>query len=247
MGLGWFACRADNPAYNENVTLGGVDGPMRASVRDAAPSVGTVPKPTPAPITVVDAGTEPSVRPPTPLPIDVGPVITPVPVDAAIDLAVGLPTTDPTRFNFETNSQGWADLRGKVTNLRRSTAKPYAGLGSLEIDLVGVDFERFVGVSSGGTMAPPAGASITFRVWIPSGPKYNLVQAFILYFPKGQTTSVWEGQAMSPMSVPPLKTDQWNTFKVTVPLTSTGVAEIGVNFFTSGSTNAKAYIDSVTW
>lgn len=254
LGLGLSACRGDNPAYNENVTLGAVDAVGRPAARDAGRTTPpSPPTPVPAPVVVIDAA--PTVVPPpinpSPLPIDSGPSTAPPPmnppppVDAAPDLLPTLPTADPTRFNFETDRQGWGDLRNKGTAVRRSTAKPYAGVGSLEIDLLGDSLDRYVGVA--GALPLPPGTPITYRIWIPAGPRYTMIQAFILYFQKGQAMSIWEGHFQLPAAAPQFKTNQWNTFTVVVPATSTGLVEIGVNFVTSGITNAKAYIDSVTW
>ena len=53
-------------------------------------------------------------------------------------------------------------------------------------------------------------------------------------------TGNWQGLAS-------LETNAWNTITVPVPANAAALAELGVQFATTGGWTGKAYLDSVGW
>jgi hypothetical protein len=88
----------------------------------------------------------------------------------------------------------------------------------------------------------PAGATITFRVWVPAGSKLTAIQPYVLQGAAGgwAWTGAWR-------AVSSLQTGAWNTLTVQVPANAAAVAELGVVFTTSGGATFSAYIDSVSF
>jgi len=89
----------------------------------------------------------------------------------------------------------------------------------------------------------PAGRLVTFRIWLPSGAPIAAIQPYVLQGAAGGWT--WTG---SYRAIGSLTTNQWNTITVQVPANAaTPLAQLGVEFTTSGSYTGAAYIDGVSW
>jgi hypothetical protein len=89
----------------------------------------------------------------------------------------------------------------------------------------------------------PAGATVTFRVWIPSGSNLSAVQSYALQGAAGgwAWTGTWRAAST-------LQAGNWNTLTVPVPSNAAALAELGVVFTLSGpSGGAAAYVDSVSY
>ncbi len=170
------------------------------------------------------------------------------PVDvASMDLAPNvMPMPDDSRYNFEQGEQDWHDLnRTAGTPPRRTTMRAFRGVGSLEVGLdlaAGAD-GRYVGVVPPSVM-PGAGATITFRLWLPAGHKLIYVQPFILYFPTGARSSVWEGDSRPTAALP---VESWFPLTVAVPATTDRIIQLGVHFKSIDGWRGTVWIDSVTW
>ncbi|MFP2923677.1 hypothetical protein ACLESO_00375 [Pyxidicoccus sp. 3LG] len=121
-----------------------------------------------------------------------------------------------------------------------STTQVYSGARSLAVPFSGTAGTGMATVLS----APvPRGATVTFRVWIPSGSRITAIQPFALEGASGgwRYTGRWTG-------ISSLKTNAWNTVTVTLPSASTTpLYQLGVEFTTSGSWTGTAYLDGISW
>ena len=143
---------------------------------------------------------------------------------------------DPAQFNFETDLQGWQGGGGIISGVATSTAQHYAGRQSLAVN--------FNGTASGsssvsvGNVVVPAGANITFHIWIPSGSQITTVQPYLQDFNWTWTSSVYGS----------LTANAWNTITLTVPSTAVSAFHnLGIQFATSNAWSGTCYIDSVSW
>ena len=143
---------------------------------------------------------------------------------------------DPAQFNFETDPQGWVGGGGIMSGVATSTAQHFAGNQSLAVDFNG----GAAGSSSAsvGNVVVPAGKTITFQVWIPSGSPITSLQPYIQDY-NWTWTSGWFGS---------LTANAWNTITLTVPTTAVSAFHnLGITFSTSAAWTGTCYIDSVSW
>ncbi len=70
---------------------------------------------------------------------------------------------DPAFYNFETGTQGWT-ASGQATAAAAGGVEPFAGMKSLEVQLSG----QGQGSASVADPPVPAGATVTFHVWMPA-------------------------------------------------------------------------------
>jgi hypothetical protein len=148
-------------------------------------------------------------------------------------------STDTARYNFESGVQGFATSGGMITGVSSSTARAFAGTHSLAATFNGAAGTQFVRTSAPGT---PPGATVTFRVWFPSGGRITAVQPYVLQNATGNWT--WTGTWKTASQ---LTANAWNTIAVTVPSNAAALAELGVAFTTDATWTGTAYVDAVTW
>jgi len=146
---------------------------------------------------------------------------------------------DSARYNFESGVQGWTTSGGMITGVASSTTRAFAGTHSLVATFNGAAGTKLVHVSSPGT---PAGKTVTFHVWIPSGSHISSVQPYVLQGASGNWA--WTGNWKATSS---LTTNGWNTITVTVPTNAKALAELGVEFSTDATWSGSAYVDAVNW
>jgi hypothetical protein len=147
------------------------------------------------------------------------------------------PNGDGAQYCFELSSQSWSSTGAPIAGVATSTAQKFAGAQSLA-----VNFNGGAATSSISTAAPsvPAGKTITFHVWIPSGSKISSIQPYVQDH-NGRTIGKRH-------PIDKLKADAWNTLTVPLPSTAaTPVRQIGVRFTTSAAWTGTCYIDSVGW
>ncbi len=79
-----------------------------------------------------------------------------------------IPQGTSAQYDFESGTQGWTSGGAPITSVARSTAQHFSGTHSLA-----VNFNGAAGTSSAYVSSPttPAGKTVTFHVWIPSGSK----------------------------------------------------------------------------
>jgi hypothetical protein len=145
---------------------------------------------------------------------------------------------DTARYNFESGAQAW--VGSGVGSVARSVDRAFAGTGALKVVLGAAAGDGSVKVAS---PAVPAGATVTFHVWVPVGSTLTAVQPYALQGAAGGWA--WAGSWRAASS---LQVGNWNTITVTVPSNAAALAELGVVFSLSGASGgAAAYVDSVTW
>lgn len=146
---------------------------------------------------------------------------------------------DPTKLNFETDSQrtavSWA-ANGTGFSFAASNALSYAGKQSLAVNFSGGTGGDSALSWSGVVM--PAGTTITFRVWIPSGSTVTAVDLFL----QDNNWNWFDTKYQN------LTANTWNTVTLTVPANdTTPLQRLGVQFTTSGAWTGTVYIDSIDW
>jgi hypothetical protein len=147
---------------------------------------------------------------------------------------------DTARYNFESDAQSWIGSGAGVASAARSTDRAFAGTGSLKVALGSAAGDGSAKITN---PTVPAGATLTFHVWIPAGSTLTAIQPYALQGAAGAWT--WTGSWRATTS---LQAGNWNTITVAVPPNAAALAELGVVFTLSGpSTGAAAYVDSVTW
>ena len=143
---------------------------------------------------------------------------------------------DPTKFHFETDTQSWTPSGSLVTGIATSTAQHYAGQRSLAVNFAGTAAgNSSVAVSD--AVVPP-GATITFRVYIPTGSQITMVEPYIQDYN-------WNWTSNPVTSFTP---GTWNTFTLTVPTTAiTPLHNLGLRVTTGTAWTGTVYVDSVNW
>ena len=127
-----------------------------------------------------------------------------------------------------------------LTGVSSSTDRAFAGARSLKVSFGAGSGSQRAFVSNPAT---PAGRTITFRVWLPSGSPITSIQPYVMQGAAGNWLWTGSWRAMSS-----LVTNQWNAITVQVPANAaTPLAELGIEFATSASYTGAAYIDAVTW
>jgi hypothetical protein len=143
---------------------------------------------------------------------------------------------DPAQFNFETDPQRWSAGGSPIAGIATATAQHFAGNQSLAVNFNGTA----AGSSSVsvGDVVVPAGKTIAFRVWIPSGSQITTLQPYLQDY-NWNWTSSWYGS---------LTANAWNTITLTVPQTAIAPFQnLGIVFTTGAAWSATCYIDSVAW
>jgi hypothetical protein len=152
------------------------------------------------------------------------------------DAATSGVNPDPTQYHFETDPQGWYGGGIIISGVTNSTVQKYAGNRSLA-----VNFNYASASNSSITLngAPvPAGATITFRVWIPSGHKISTIVPIVQDYNWNWDQS-WYGSFTA---------NAWNTLTVTVPSTrTTPLQRLNLQFSTSAGWTNTCYVDSISW
>jgi len=147
---------------------------------------------------------------------------------------------DPAQYNFESGAQSWGSTGGMITGVASSTDQAFAGTHSLKVSISGAAGTQHAMV---GAPSTPAGAKVTFHVWIPSGAPLASIQPYVLQGASGNWT--WTGSWTAGSS---LAAGKWNTITVQVPTNAAvPLAELGVEFTTNASWTGATYIDAVSW
>ncbi|MEP7052330.1 MAG: hypothetical protein ABJB12_18330 [Pseudomonadota bacterium] len=148
----------------------------------------------------------------------------------------GSPPADTAKYNFEAATQGWS-AAGSASTVASSADRAAAGTRSLKVSFSGSGS----GSAKVATPSVPAGATITFRVWIPTGNSVSAVQPYVIQGASGgwAWTGTWQ-----PSSA--LQAGNWNTLSVRVPSNAAALYELGVQF-SLNSGGSAAYVDAVNW
>lgn len=147
--------------------------------------------------------------------------------------------SDPSQYNFEASSQSWATTGGALNAVSSSTDRAFLGARSLKLAFSGA-----AGSQRAFVLAPttPAGASVSFRVFVPAGSAITSVQPYVLQGAAGGWA--WTG---SWRSIGQLTAGQWNTIAVSVPANAKPLHELGVEISTGAGFRGAVYVDAVGW
>jgi hypothetical protein len=149
------------------------------------------------------------------------------------------PPPDAAQYNFESSAQSWTRNGSSISSVAASTERAYAGASSLKVNFGTTAGDGFAKVTN---PAVPAGATVTFRIWIPSGSALSAVQPYVLQGAAGNWT--WTGTYRS---IGQLSAGNWNTLTVQVPAGAAALAELGVVFSRPAGAATAAYVDSVAY
>jgi len=150
-------------------------------------------------------------------------------------------SSDTAEYNFEASTQGWLSSGGMITGVATSAVEVYAGAQSLAVTFNGSKSDSQEAYVSSPTT--PAGKTVTFHVWIPTGSAISAVQPYVQQGSGGGW--LWTGNYQA---IGSLIAGAWNTITVVVPANAvTPLYQLGVQFFTSAAWSGTCYIDSVGW
>jgi hypothetical protein len=150
------------------------------------------------------------------------------------------PATGTVAFQFENGTQGWTRWGPLVQGLSSSTARAFEGSHSLEVKLTGVKGMSKVYVPGASV---PAGRTVSFRVWFPSGSRVSAFQPYVLQGAGGGWK--WTGSWIAATS---LKAGTWNTVTLQIPAGAVSpFHELGLEIFTDAPWTGPLYVDSVSW
>ncbi len=143
---------------------------------------------------------------------------------------------DPTKFHFETDTQRWSASGAQIAGIATSGAQHFAGKQSLAVS--------FKGASAGTSsldlsdVVVPAGATVTFRVWVPAGSQVTTIEPYLQDYN-------WAWSASSYGSLAP---DTWNTLTIKVPPgATTPLKRLGLKIATGAAWTGTIYVDSIDW
>ena len=144
------------------------------------------------------------------------------------------------QYDFEAGTQGWASSGAPISSVTQSGSEYVSGSKSLAVNLSGAAGNASAYVSS---PAAPAGATVTFHVWIPANSQVTAIQPYVQQGEAGGWN--WTDNYLDISS---LQTNAWNTLTLQVPANAvTPLYQLGVQFFTGATWTGTCYIDAVGW
>jgi hypothetical protein len=146
----------------------------------------------------------------------------------------GQPLDPAARFDFEDGTtQGWGVSWGSTLSVANETRTAYSGSHGLALDVTGTGWPA-IGVHSGlGGVGP--GTIVTYHVWAPTGVSAGVSP---MLFDSGWHASVLANQQLQP---------GWNTITFTVPPSTNGVNELGLQINDGNGWAGRLVLDDVTW
>jgi aryl-phospho-beta-D-glucosidase BglC (GH1 family) len=143
---------------------------------------------------------------------------------------------DPSKFHFETDTQRWSVSGSQITGIATSVAQHYAGRQSLAVNFGGAN----AGTSSLdlSDVVVPAGATVTFRVWVPAGHAISGIEAYLQDYHWAWTA---RGQGS-------LTANVWNAVTLTLPPNAAApLKRLGLRFSTGAAWTGTVYVDAIDW
>jgi len=152
---------------------------------------------------------------------------------------MSLPAPAPSfkvQYDFERGGE-WTGRDGVVSAIARSRAHAFMGFKSMQLDLIGSSASAGR-VWTAPVTSPPAGRTVSFRVFIPSGAPISAVQPYL-----ADGNWVW-AQSYNTN----LPRDAWVTMTAVVPQNAAlPLKEIGVKFYTSAAYTGPVFLDAIQW
>jgi hypothetical protein len=159
----------------------------------------------------------------------------------AVDASPSDRNRDPSRYNFESGTQGWASSGGMIVSVTSSIEKSFQGAASLAVKIDGDKADKQT-VHVQPPLPVPAGSRLTFHVWIPEGSRIASVQPYAIQNKAGN----WGfNGAWTPIAN--IKPNAWNTLSFDLPANAAPLYQLGVEFTTDSAWSGTCYIDSITW
>jgi hypothetical protein len=173
--------------------------------------------------------------------VDNGTISTTVPAQSITLFVVGTGSSHASwQYDFEDGTDGWTNSGTLISSVAQSGAEHFSGSNSLGVDMSGAAGSPEVYVSSPST---PAGATVTFHVWIPANSQITAIQPYVQQGEAGGWA--WTGNYQSISS---LQANAWNTLTVTVPSNAVvPLFQLGVQFFTGATWTGTCYVDAIGW
>jgi PKD repeat protein len=159
-------------------------------------------------------------------------------------IVVSTATGDNSKIGFETDIEEFYTQTSETTNLSLSSEKAYKGNSSLKVDIAVT--EDGMSDAKIDTKVIPAGSTITFRIWIPSGAPLTAIQAYCMPhnadWSDAQWNAKWGGYEF-------LTKDDWNEFTFVLPENTdmSYAQQLGIQVETSGEGDFSLYVDSIDW
>jgi len=143
---------------------------------------------------------------------------------------------DPAQFSFETDILPWKPSGAQISGIATSAAQHFAGKQSMAVNFNGTSAGTSSVDISGAVV--PAGATITFHVWIPAGSKVTTFEPYLQDYNWG-----WASNSTSSLTA-----GAWNTLTLMVPATAvTPLNRLGLRITTSAAWTGTVYVDSIDW
>ncbi|MCP3099506.1 hypothetical protein LZ198_11560 [Myxococcus sp. K15C18031901] len=143
-------------------------------------------------------------------------------------------------YGFESGTEGWSASGAVLGAVTSSTARAQSGTRSLAVPFSGTSGTGVVSVPS---PPVPRGASVTLRLWIPTGSAITAVQPFALEGATGNWRYTGRWTAISELQL-----GNWNTLTVTLPSDSTTpLYQLGAELTTSGGWTGTVHLDTIAW
>ncbi len=145
------------------------------------------------------------------------------------------------QYNFDSSTQGWTSSGGMITGVSTSSTQTYEGARSLKVSIAASRSDtQSIYVDTPDT---PAGVTVTFHVWVPSG---STLMGVNPYAQEGSAGN-W-GWHDNWYDIGSLNLNAWNTVTVDVPSGAvTPLYQIGVFFYADSPWSGAVYVDSVSW
>jgi hypothetical protein len=161
---------------------------------------------------------------------------TPTAYGAAYRAHISAPVSEPldpaARFDFEDGTtQGWAVRWGSTLSVANETGTSYSGSHGLALDVSGTGWPAAGANVSG--VGP--GTIVTYRVWAPTGVSAGVSP---MLFDSGWHASVLANQQLRA---------GWNTITFTIPPSTNGVNELGLQVNDGSGWAGRLVLDDVTW
>jgi len=164
--------------------------------------------------------------------------------DVSKTIVISSATGDNSKIGFESDNEGFYTGSTTTTALSVSSNKAFKGNSSLKVDIAGtVDGKTDAKID---TKVIPAGSTVTFRIWVPSGAPIKSIQAYCMPHNTDWSVTKWNAKWSGYDN---LIKDGWNEFTFILPEDTdmTYAQQLGIQVETYGEGNFSLYLDSIDW
>ncbi|CAN5607927.1 glycoside hydrolase family 44 protein [soil metagenome] len=188
----------------------------------------------------ISSATQTSISHPANVTVSGGQLNATVPAQSVTLYVIPQGSASGPQYDFESSTQSWVSGGAPITSVGTSATQHFSGTKSLKVGFSGAAGTSAVNV---GSPATPAGATVTFHVWIPSGSQITAIQPYVQQGSGGGW--LWTG---SYKTIGQLTTNAWNTITVAVPSNAVmPLYQLGVQFTTGATWTGTCYVDAVSW